>query len=85
MEKKLWKNCLKVTTEDSARTEFEKVAHEICQNFRDDVDSVRYPLPDGLTPAEDRIIRDIAVSYGLSITNHRRFGKEIIFLSKPNY
>lgn len=85
VEKKLWKNCLKVTTEDSARTEFEKVAHEICQNFRDDVDSVRYPLPDGLTPAEDRIIRDIAVSYGLSITNHRRFGKEIIFLSKPNY
>lgn len=84
-ERRLWSNCLKVSKEESARSEFEKIAHEICKNFLNDTDSVRYPLPDGLTPEEDKIIRDIAISHGLSITNHKRYGKEIVFLTKSNY
>ncbi|XP_051169978.1 inactive peptidyl-prolyl cis-trans isomerase FKBP6-like [Leptopilina boulardi] len=84
-EKHLWANCLKVTKEDAARTEFEKITENICKNFKNDTNAVRYPLPDGLTPKEDQIIRNIAISHGLSITNHKRYGKEIVFLSKTNY
>lgn len=84
-ERRLWTNCLKITKEEAARTEFEKAAHELCETFKHDIDLVRQPLPDGLTPDEDQCIQEVAVSHGLSITNHKRYGKEIVFLTKPNY
>ncbi|XP_033224551.1 inactive peptidyl-prolyl cis-trans isomerase FKBP6-like isoform X2 [Belonocnema kinseyi] len=84
-EKRLWTNCLKITKEEAARTEFEKAAYELCETFKNDIDLIRQPLPDGLTPDEDQCIREVALSHGLSITNHKRYGKEIVFLTKPNY
>ncbi|XP_033358600.1 inactive peptidyl-prolyl cis-trans isomerase FKBP6 isoform X1 [Bombus vosnesenskii] len=86
MEKKLWENCLKVKENKKKEpSAFEKVAYEICKSFSEDNQALRQPLPECLTPEEDKCIREQAAVFGLIVTTHQRYGREITYLSKANY
>ncbi|XP_017877748.1 inactive peptidyl-prolyl cis-trans isomerase FKBP6 [Ceratina calcarata] len=86
LEKKLWRNCLNIPVEEKKDlSAFEKVVQDICKAFAEDPHILRQPLPDSLTPEEDKCIRAHAASFGLSVTTHYRYGKELTYISKPNY
>lgn len=86
MEKKLWENCLKVQENKKKEpSAFEKVAYEICKSFSEDNQALRHPLPECLTPEEDKCVREQAAVFGLIVTTHQRYGREITYLSKANY
>lgn len=86
MEKKLWENCLKVKENKKKEpSAFEKVAYEICKSFSEDNQALRQPLPECLTPEEDKCVREQAAVFGLIVTTHQRYGREITYLSKANY
>ncbi|XP_016917008.1 inactive peptidyl-prolyl cis-trans isomerase FKBP6 isoform X2 [Apis cerana] len=86
IEKRLWKNCLKIEEKEKKEfSSFEKAAHEMCKAFSEDNQILRQPLPECLTPEEDKYIREQAASFGLTVTTHQRYGREITYLNKPNY
>lgn len=84
LEKQLWKNSLKMR-EDKDLSDFDKNMYEICKNFSEDEHLLRQPLPDGLTLKEIECIRGHAASFRLSVTQHYRYDKEIMYICKPNY
>ena len=85
IEKQLWRNCLK--TEQKAKVEslFEKAVREMCENFSRDAQFLRQPLPESLTPEEDKCIREHAAAFGLTVTTHQRYGREVTYLNKSTY
>ncbi|XP_033338043.2 inactive peptidyl-prolyl cis-trans isomerase shutdown [Megalopta genalis] len=85
MEKKLWSNCLKTKQEGKKETLFQTAAREMCETFAKDSQLLRQPLPESLTPEEDKCIREQAAAFGLLITTHERYGREVTYLNKSNY
>ncbi|XP_076655778.1 inactive peptidyl-prolyl cis-trans isomerase shutdown [Halictus rubicundus] len=85
IEKKLWSNCLKSEQIERNQTLFAKAAREMCETFSKDSQLSRQPLPESLTPEEDKCIREQAAAFGLLITTHQRYGREITYLNKSNY
>ncbi|XP_023290805.1 inactive peptidyl-prolyl cis-trans isomerase FKBP6 isoform X2 [Orussus abietinus] len=85
MEKRLWSNCLKNSKENTVTDGFSKIAKEFCDAFANDSSLLRQPLPEGLTPSEESCMREQAALAGLSVTLHTRYGKEVVYLSKPQY
>lgn len=86
IEKRLWRNCLKIEEKEKKQfSSFEKAAHEMCKAFSEDNQILRQPLPECLTPEEDKYIREQAAFFGLTVTTHQRYGREITYLNKPNY
>ena len=85
MKKRLEANCFLFTGSEFVSPEFENVAEEICATLQNDANVLRLVLPDGLTKDEDKCLRDIAVNYDLSVVNHERYHREIVFLAKANY
>lgn len=85
IKKRLETNCFRYSGSEFVSPEFENAAQEICATLQNDVNVLRLVLPHGLTTAEDKCIRDIAVNNELSVVNHERYGQEIVFLAKPNY
>ncbi|XP_053979048.1 inactive peptidyl-prolyl cis-trans isomerase FKBP6 isoform X1 [Hylaeus volcanicus] len=84
MEKQLWKNCLKTDQKEIKTSAFRKVVHDMCEAFKQD-NQLRLPLPEALTPEEDACVREEAAAFGLSVTTHQRYGREITYLNKSNY
>ncbi|XP_076629266.1 inactive peptidyl-prolyl cis-trans isomerase shutdown isoform X1 [Colletes latitarsis] len=85
MEKKLWRNCLKTEHKGTEGTAFQKLVHQMCKSFSEDSQALRQPLPEALTVEEDACIREQAAAFGLSVTTHQRYGREITYLNKQNY
>lgn len=85
IEKQLWKNCLNVKEKKKEQSPFEKAAYEMCKNFSEDNHLLRQPLPESLTPEEDKCIREQAAAFNLVVTTHQRYGREITYLNKSNY
>ncbi|KAK1131776.1 hypothetical protein K0M31_015935 [Melipona bicolor] len=85
IEKQLWKNCLKVREKKKEQSSFEKAVYEMCKSFFEDNHLLRQPLPESLTPEEDKCIREQAAAFNLIVTTHQRYGREITYLNKSNY
>lgn len=85
MEKQLWSKCLKNENKPKNESAFEKAARDICDAFIKDSQLLRQPLPESLTPDEDKCIRQQAAAFGLVVTTHQRYGREITYLNKFNY
>ncbi|XP_029034471.2 inactive peptidyl-prolyl cis-trans isomerase FKBP6 [Osmia bicornis bicornis] len=85
MEKQLWSKCLKNEDKPKKESAFEKAAHDICEAFVQDSELLRQPLPESLTPDEDKCIRQQAAAFGLVVTTHQRYGREVTYLNKFNY
>ncbi|KZC09784.1 PREDICTED: inactive peptidyl-prolyl cis-trans isomerase shutdown [Dufourea novaeangliae] len=85
IEKQLWANCLKTEQKEKKESSFAKVVRKMCETFSKDSQLLRQPLPESLTPEEDKCIREQAAAFGLSITKHKRYGREITYLNKYNY
>ncbi|XP_078036537.1 inactive peptidyl-prolyl cis-trans isomerase shutdown [Augochlora pura] len=85
IEKKLWSNCLNMKHAEKELTPFQAAAREMCQTFAEDNQLLRQPLPEALTPEEDKCIREEAAALGLLITTFERYGREITYLKKHNY
>ncbi|XP_043267445.1 inactive peptidyl-prolyl cis-trans isomerase FKBP6 [Venturia canescens] len=84
-EKKLWHNCLKLRSGEQEVNEYAQVAKEFCENFVKNDAILRQPLPEGLTPREDKCMRQQAALLGLNVVEHVRYGKEITYLAKTSY
>ncbi|KOC63519.1 Peptidyl-prolyl cis-trans isomerase FKBP6 [Habropoda laboriosa] len=85
IEKQLWGNCLKIDVKEKKESSFEKAAREMCEAFSSDDHILRQPLPESLTPDEDKYIREQAAAFGLTVTAHERYGRQITYLNKPSY
>ncbi|XP_031845588.1 inactive peptidyl-prolyl cis-trans isomerase shutdown [Nomia melanderi] len=85
IEKQLWSKCLKTQQKEKKQTTFEEAARKMCETFSKDSQLLRQPLPESLTPEEDKCIREQAAAFGLLITTHQRYGREITFLNKSSY
>ncbi|OAD62431.1 Peptidyl-prolyl cis-trans isomerase FKBP6 [Eufriesea mexicana] len=86
IEKRFYGSCLKSERKGKEHlSSFEKVVYEMCEAFSQDNQILRQPLPECLTPEEDKFIREQAAVFGLIVTTHQRYGREITYLSKPNY
>lgn len=85
IEKQLWSKCLKTQQKEKKQTTFEEAARKMCETFSQDSQLLRQSLPESLTPEEDKCIREQAAAFGLLITTHQRYGREITFLNKPSY
>lgn len=86
MEKQLWRNCLKIENKGKKDlSTFEKAVRDMCEAFQQENHILRQPLPEGLTPEEDKCIREQAATFGLTVTTHERYGREITYLNKPKY
>lgn len=84
-EKRLWGTCFKTEGKGKKDSVFEKAARDMCETFSQDKQIMRQPLPECLTPEEDRCIREQAAAFGLTVTTHQRYGREITYLNKPNF
>ncbi|XP_076239073.1 inactive peptidyl-prolyl cis-trans isomerase shutdown [Calliopsis andreniformis] len=84
-QKQLWKHCLNTKQKEKVESSFEKTVREMCETFVRDCQLLRQPLPESLTPEEDKCIREHAAAFGLTVTTHQRYGREITYLNKPNY
>ncbi|CAK9795076.1 Inactive peptidyl-prolyl cis-trans isomerase shutdown [Anthophora quadrimaculata] len=85
IEKQLWGNCLKIDGKEKKESSFEKAAREMCEAFSKDEHMLRQPLPESLTPDEDKYIREQAAIHGITVTTHERYGRQITYLNKPCY
>lgn len=83
--RQLWGNCLKTKQKEKVESSFEKTVREMCETFSQDSQVLRQPLPESLTPEEDKCIREHAAAFGLTVTTHQRYGREITYLNKPGY
>nr|XP_012134979.1 PREDICTED: inactive peptidyl-prolyl cis-trans isomerase FKBP6 isoform X2 [Megachile rotundata] len=73
MEKQLWRRCFKIENEQKEKSGFEKAAYDMCETFANDSQILRQPLPESLTPDEDKLIRQQAAAFGLTVTTHQRY------------
>ncbi|XP_076766243.1 inactive peptidyl-prolyl cis-trans isomerase shutdown [Xylocopa sonorina] len=86
VEKKLWRGCIKFGENKKPNTsDFEEVVRNMCETFSKDDQVLRLPLPDSLTPEEDKCIRAQAAAFGLMVTTHQRYGREITYINKSTY
>ncbi|CAL7934498.1 unnamed protein product [Xylocopa violacea] len=86
VEKKLWRNSIKFGDKrEKSTSDFEKVVRNICETFSKDDQVLRLPLPDSLTPEEDKCIRAQAAAFGLTVTTQQRYGCETTYINKPTY
>ncbi|KAK0094962.1 hypothetical protein PV326_009557 [Microctonus aethiopoides] len=66
-------------------SKFRKLGIELCAEFMKNDNILRQPLPEGLRPEVGKMIRKEALAMGLTVTTHERYGKEVVYLEKPNY
>ncbi|KAK0166176.1 hypothetical protein PV328_004618 [Microctonus aethiopoides] len=87
MEKQMWGKCLGLdnANDDARNEEFRKLGIELCEEFMKNDNILRQPLPEGLRPEVGKMIRKEALAMGLTVTTHERYGKEVVYLEKPNY
>ena len=84
-EKSMWANCLKVRDGKKEVDEYAKIAKEFCLSFVENNGILRQPFPVGLTPVEDKCIREQAALLGITVEHQLRYGKETTYLTKTNY
>lgn len=85
VDRRMCSRMFRNTHEDKQLTEFQRYARNMCQTLVNDTQVLRHVVPEGLTPEEDKCIREEAAAVGLLITKHTRYGKEVLYIHKPNY
>ncbi|XP_024936423.1 inactive peptidyl-prolyl cis-trans isomerase FKBP6 isoform X2 [Cephus cinctus] len=85
IEKKLWSKCVDGSRHERVSQDFTNGAKQLCEAFAHDTNLMRQPLPESLTKPEEKCVREQAALLGLNVTSHIRYGKEIVYLSKPQY
>ncbi|CAD6203824.1 GSCOCG00009817001-RA-CDS [Cotesia congregata] len=87
IEKDMWSNCLGVEKLkiETKNEEYKKIATEFCNNFVNNKDVMRQPLPDGVDPLLKEAMKKAALLLGIKISSVNKFGKESFYLEKSNY
>ncbi|XP_057336203.1 inactive peptidyl-prolyl cis-trans isomerase FKBP6-like [Microplitis mediator] len=86
-EKDMWSNCLGMEklTSEIKNIEYKKIANEFCNNFINNNDVIRQPLPDGIDLLLKDSIRKAALLLDIKVTSVNKYGKESLYLEKSNY